>query len=119
MQEILHEVWAAAIMRPVKNPRAVGFRLREQLHLPTQKLKLGEQIMKSLKAICSAATLALVLSVPVYAGDVLTPGYTAPPPPPQLRVETEQTMATETSSTGVDQITPGLMDVFFLLLAIF
>jgi hypothetical protein len=74
--------------------------------------------MKSLKAICTAATLALVLSVPVYAGDVLTPGYTAPPPPPQSRVETEQTVATETSSSG-DQITPGLTDIFYLLLAIF
>jgi hypothetical protein len=38
--------------------------------------------MKTLKTICTTAILALALSVPVYAGQIETPGYTAPPPPP-------------------------------------
>ncbi len=77
--------------------------------------------MKSLKSICTTATLALILSVPVYAGDVLTPGYTTPPPPPppQSRVTMEPVGPTEVPSTGIDLDTPGLTDVFFLLLAIF
>jgi len=33
--------------------------------------------MQTLKAICTAAILALALTVPVYAGDVDTPGYKA------------------------------------------
>ncbi len=38
--------------------------------------------MKAFKAICSATVLALALSVPTYAGDILTPGVISPPPPP-------------------------------------
>jgi hypothetical protein len=34
--------------------------------------------MKSLKAICAAAILALALSVPAYAGDIQTPGKASP-----------------------------------------
>jgi hypothetical protein len=36
--------------------------------------------MKTLKVICTAMVLALVLSVPAYAGDISTPGMTAEPP---------------------------------------
>lgn len=49
--------------------------------------------MKTLKAIGTAAILALVLSIPAYAGEMLTPGCTPPPPPPPpeeiIIVETE------------------------------
>jgi hypothetical protein len=38
--------------------------------------------MKTFKAICTAAILALALTVPVYAGDVETPGKPAPSPSP-------------------------------------
>jgi hypothetical protein len=37
--------------------------------------------MTKLKAICTAAILGLALSVPAYAGDIDSPGRTAPPPP--------------------------------------
>ena len=42
--------------------------------------------MKTLKVICMAMVLGLVLSVPAYAGDISTPGVTSgdpitPPPP--------------------------------------
>jgi hypothetical protein len=36
--------------------------------------------MKTLKVICTAMVLALVLSVPAYAGDISTPGITTSGP---------------------------------------
>lgn len=38
--------------------------------------KKQEKTMKTMKAICTAAILALVLTVPAYAGDISTPGVT-------------------------------------------
>jgi hypothetical protein len=38
--------------------------------------------MKRLKRLFSATLLALILVVPVLAGDVQTPGAAPPPPPP-------------------------------------
>jgi len=38
--------------------------------------------MKTLKVICTAMVLGLVLSVPAYAGDISTPGITTGPPVP-------------------------------------
>jgi hypothetical protein len=38
--------------------------------------------MKSVKAICSAAVLALALSVPAYAGEISSPGSPCSNPPP-------------------------------------
>lgn len=40
--------------------------------------------MKTFKSICSAAILALALTVPAYAGDVETPGKPAPSPSPSM-----------------------------------
>jgi hypothetical protein len=34
--------------------------------------------MKTIKAICTAAVLAITLSIPVYAGQINTPGITCP-----------------------------------------
>jgi len=39
--------------------------------------------MKTVKAICPAVVLALVLSVSALAGDMQTPGAPKPLPPPQ------------------------------------
>jgi hypothetical protein len=36
--------------------------------------------MKTLKVVCMATVLALVLSVPAYAGDISTPGITTSGP---------------------------------------
>ena len=36
--------------------------------------------MQTLKAICTAAILALALTVPVYAGDIDTPAVVSPKP---------------------------------------
>ena len=45
----------------------------------TQKTELGET-MKTIKAICTAAILVLAVSLPVFAGDIGTPGANAPAP---------------------------------------
>ena len=78
--------------------------------------------MKTLKAICTAAILALALSVPAYAGDMLTPGYTAPPPPPpppQSNITVDLSVPTETSSDLGDMSTPGFAEILWVLASIF
>ena len=81
--------------------------------------------MKALKAICSATVLALALSVPTYAGDILTPGYVPPPPPPPgASVVTGpalgeiSTYGVESTSFGVAE-TPGLIDLLWAIVSIF
>jgi len=76
--------------------------------------------MKALKAICSAAVLALALSVPTYAGDILTPGVISPPPPPPpscTSVVTEP--ALEEISTYDVESTPVLIDLFWAIVSVF
>jgi hypothetical protein len=76
--------------------------------------------MKTLKAICTAAILALALSVPASAGDLLSPGYTAPPPPPppESNIMVDTNVSTETSAPG-DISTPGFADILWLLASMF
>ncbi len=76
--------------------------------------------MKTLKAICTAAILALALSVPAYAGDLLSPGVTSPPPPPPpTNITVEINMPTATSPDLGDIITPGFADILWVLASIF
>lgn len=51
--------------------------------------------MKSVKHLVLAVLLLTVLTAKTFAGDMSTPGYTAPPPPPT----SEHVMST---STGAD-----------------
>lgn len=69
--------------------------------------------MKALKAICTAAILALALSVPTYAGEILTPGVTGPPPPPPACT------ASVASTSPGDVETPGLVELLLAILSIF
>jgi hypothetical protein len=41
------------------------------------KKQVGDK-MKTIKAICTAGILAITLSIPVYAGQINTPGITCP-----------------------------------------
>jgi hypothetical protein len=79
--------------------------------------------MKTLKAISAAAILALVLSVPTYAGLVDTPGCTPPPPPPpELNFKVDPSVPTATSSDPVDMSThgfEGFADILWVLASIF
>ena len=82
--------------------------------------------MKAFKAICTATVLALAISVPTYAGDILTPGYTDPPPPPPpgTSAVTEpafgeiSTSDVESTSLGVAE-TSGLIDLLWAFVSIF
>ena len=82
--------------------------------------------MKAFKAICTATVLALALSVPTYAGDILTPGYTSPPPPPPpgTSAVTEpalgeiSTYGMESTSLGYAE-TSGLIDLLWAFVSIF
>jgi hypothetical protein len=38
--------------------------------------------MKQLKQLCAVTLLVLTLGISTYAGQIDTPGYTGPPPPP-------------------------------------
>jgi hypothetical protein len=66
--------------------------------------------MKTLKAICTAAILALALSVPVYAGDISSPGASAPSPG-------DIHIPGATSGAPGDIDTPGLVDFFWTLIS--
>jgi hypothetical protein len=72
--------------------------------------------MKTLKAICTAAILALILTVPAQAGeistpgvtsngDVSTPGYTQPVP--------------ETEPDAGEISTPGFLDILWAVASIY
>ena len=79
--------------------------------------------MKAFKAICTATVLALALSVPTYAGDILTPGFTSPPPPPPPSAS--EPALGEISTYGVestslsDAETSGLIDLIWAIVSIF
>jgi hypothetical protein len=80
--------------------------------------------MKTLKAIGAGAILALALTVPTYAGQLETPGYTVPPPPPppelNFSVDTVGVSApTEMSSAPSNIGTPGFADLLWVLASIF
>jgi hypothetical protein len=70
--------------------------------------------MQTLKAICTAAILALALSVPAYAGDVETPGV-VPPPPVQSTAETgtmDLAVSEDSDSSGFEAIWLALISFF-------
>ncbi|MDQ2920262.1 MAG: hypothetical protein M3R52_01410 [Acidobacteriota bacterium] len=77
--------------------------------------------MKTLKAICTAAILALTLSVSAYGGEVSTPGYTEPPPPPppQLTTTVAPSGLMATSSELDDINSPSFADILWVLASIF
>ena len=60
--------------------------------------------MKTLKVICIELVLALFLSVSAHAGDVSSPGMTAPTPIPSPQTETFESDGT------TDSTTPGVLD---------
>jgi hypothetical protein len=77
--------------------------------------------MKTLKAICPALVLTLVLVVPAYAGDIQTPGSPAPPPPSPMRqsdtLDSASTLTAECSTNG--DITTDFAEILWALASIF
>ena len=81
--------------------------------------------MKTLKAICTAAILALALSVSAYGGDMSTPGSPAPAPTP-TQVSTPGVAPTnsgdiqtpgEASTAPGDFGMPGFADILLALVS--
>lgn len=74
--------------------------------------------MKAFKAICSATVLALALSVPTYAGDILTPGVISPPPPPPPSC-TSVTTEPALGEISTVESTPELIELLWAIVSIF
>jgi hypothetical protein len=61
--------------------------------------------MKHLRRLCAVVVLAMALSFSAFAGDVLTPGATQPPPKCST---TKASVTTETANSELgDVLTPG------------
>jgi len=76
--------------------------------------------MKSLKAICPAAVLALALSVSAFAGDVETPGAPLPPPPPvNSPTSGNGCVSTAVCSNSDDSYTSACAEILLALTSIF
>ena len=75
--------------------------------------------MKAFKAICTATILALALSVPTYAGDVLTPGLTSPVPETPIVTPGEINSPGITSTNSGAAETSGLFNVLVAIISIF
>ena len=77
--------------------------------------------MKALIAICPTAILALVLSLPVYAGDAQTPGSPAPTPTPSTTSHMTGNLSepTVTSTDSNDTSTVGFADLLWVLALIY
>lgn len=79
--------------------------------------------MKTLKAICTAAILALALSIPANAGDVETPGFAPPPPPPPstsiAERSIEDTSVSRAPSSALGDIGSTGWEILWILASIF
>ena len=76
--------------------------------------------MYALKKICITAILTLSLAASVAAGEITTPGYTAPPPPPPPPpFIVEQSIVTEPVSELDPVIAPDVANLLWLLASIF
>lgn len=57
--------------------------------------------MKTLRLILPATFLSLALGLSVYAGEMSTPGATAPPPPPTQQAPSNETELESTGSSSI------------------
>lgn len=74
--------------------------------------------MKTVKAICPAVVLALVLSVSALAGDMQTPGKPLPPPQTSGISDTE-CVASAVCPASDDTCTFSIADILLALTSIF
>jgi hypothetical protein len=75
--------------------------------------------MKILKAICLTVILALMLSLPAYAGEVQTPGNPAPVPTPRPTSNMAGNMSAPTVTNLGDTSTVGYADLLWVLASIY
>ncbi|MDQ2920261.1 MAG: hypothetical protein M3R52_01405 [Acidobacteriota bacterium] len=74
--------------------------------------------MKTLKAICTAAILALALSVPAYAGEINSPGFTSPAPGTEPAPGDISSPAATSTEPG-DISSPAFADILLALMSMF
>lgn len=67
--------------------------------------------MRTVKSICTATILVLVLSLPAFAGDIASPGVMAPEPTP-----TPEEEAGTTPLPG-DISTPGFLEILISIIS--
>jgi hypothetical protein len=73
--------------------------------------------MKTTKAICTAAVLALLLTVPAYAGDIDTPGITSAAG--EIGCPGKEILGDiDTPGIAGDVITPGFMDIIWTVFSL-
>jgi len=72
--------------------------------------------MKTLKMICTAVVLALMLSIPGRAGEISTPGFTGDPNQPGVPAPTNPTEPASPSAAYSDPVNVGV-DVILMTLA--
>lgn len=104
-------------MRLVKD-LAVGPQLRDQLPFTNPKNLNRRLTMKSVKAICSAAIVALALSVPAYAGEISSPGSPVLGGPPDTTSSAPgdiSSPAVVSSAPGDVGFPPGFADILSLI----
>jgi hypothetical protein len=58
--------------------------------------------MKPVKSFVLAALLVSTLAFNTFAGDIETPGYTAPPPPPRVMTTTDEITTNSSDTTQQD-----------------
>lgn len=74
--------------------------------------------MKTLKLFLPATFLSLALCLSVYAGDMSTPGFTAPPPPPTQQALSNETELESTESGNI-ATSEFALDIWSALLSFF
>jgi hypothetical protein len=75
--------------------------------------------MKTLKALCTSAILALILSVSTYAGDILTPGSPSPAPGTEPTSTSCDSTSSGCSTSADTSETLGLDDLLSAILSVF
>jgi len=78
--------------------------------------------MKAFKAICTATVLVLVLGVPTYGGEILTPGLTSPAPvsPSLTAPEAGSTSPSDVPSTSTEAVESSVLtELLMAILSVF
>jgi hypothetical protein len=77
--------------------------------------------MKQLRQLCAAGALTLALALSAFAGDIDTPGITAPPPPPSQSVtgEIQTPGVTSSSDIAADSVLEIALDLMQGVLSLF
>ena len=80
--------------------------------------------MKHLRRLCAVVILAMALSLSAFAGDILTPGATQPPPKSSTMSVAAETCNSEpgdilTPGAALDPVTEATLSLLQSLLALF